>query len=347
MERREFLLGAAMVSGFAALPRGLRAQAPKADPAKLARIAIMSLSFQPILKNANMEYAGVNPGANLPADQPQLPRTLDLMDIGQVFADKWGVHNVEMQHTHFPSTEDAWLKDFKAQLAKTRSRVSNINLEFGAAMTISAPTWGGRLQAIDLTKQWVDHAVVLGCPTVMVNQGNLNEDTKAVAIESLKRMADYAKTKAVKITMENRGSFITPTPPDAGGVRGRGAAAAAPAPAPAPVPSGPPAYPLLVEVFKASGAYANCDMGNFPDQDMQLAGVRAMLPLTGGNSHVKMNHERYDLAKALQLAKQLGYNGLISIEANANLTNNPNSPDMGKDPYENVQKIFDVVIANI
>jgi hypothetical protein len=146
--------------------------------------------------------------------------------------------------------------------------------------------------------------------------------------------------------MENRGSFITPTPPDAGGLRGRGGPAA-PAPAPAAAPSGPPAYPLLVEVFKASGTYANCDMGNFPDQDMQLAGVRAMLPLTGGNSHVKMNHERYDLAKALQLAKQLRYTGLISIEANANLTNNPNSPDMGKDPYANVQKIFDVVVANI
>jgi len=138
----------------------------------------------------------------------------------------------------------------------------------------------------------------------------------------------------VKITMENRGSFITPTPPPG-------------APAPPPPTSGTPAYPLLVEVFKASGAYANCDMGNFADQELQLAGIRAMLPLTGGNSHVKMNHERYDLAKALQLAKQIGYTGLISIEANANLTNNPASPDMGKDPYANVQKIYDVIVANI
>src|SRR5215813_6887700 len=122
MNRRDFLLGTSMAGAFAA-SRSAWGQTPNRDPAKLARIAIMSLSFQPILKNANMENAGVNAGANLPADQPQLPRTLDLMDIGQVFADKWGVHNVEMQHTHFPSTEEAWLKDFKAKLAQTKSRV--------------------------------------------------------------------------------------------------------------------------------------------------------------------------------------------------------------------------------
>src|SRR5437016_5137425 len=118
MERRDFLIGIASATGIAATARRAGAQTPKADPAKLARIAIMSLSFQPILKNANMEAALPNPGANLPPDQPQLPRTLDLMDIGQAFADKWGVHNVEMQHTHFPSTEQAWLNDFKVRLAK-------------------------------------------------------------------------------------------------------------------------------------------------------------------------------------------------------------------------------------
>jgi hypothetical protein len=38
------------------------------------------------------------------------------------------------------------------------------------------------------------------------------------------------------------------------------------------------------------------------------------------------------------------YTGLFSIEANANLTNSPNSPDMGADPYANVQKIYDVLL---
>ena len=39
--------------------------------------------------------------------------------------------------------------------------------------TISARQRFVRLETIDLTKQWIDHAVVLGCPRVMINQGTL------------------------------------------------------------------------------------------------------------------------------------------------------------------------------
>ena len=160
MHRRGFLKSSAMIGAFVGA-KSLWAQTPARDPAKTARIAIMSLSFQPILKNANMETATANPSQNVAANQPQLPRTLDLMDLGQLFADRWGVHHVEMQHTHFPSTEDSWLKDFKARLAETKSQVSNINLEFDT-MNISQTNTIQRLQAIDLTKQWIDHAVTVG-----------------------------------------------------------------------------------------------------------------------------------------------------------------------------------------
>ena len=124
------------------------------------------------------------------------------------------------------------------------------------------------------------------------------------------------------------------------------------APPPAGMPPngvalGEPAYLLLVDVIKAAGTNTNCDMGNFADQKLQHDGVRAMLPLSDGNTHVKMNTKRYDLAAAVKLAAQIGYTGLFSIEANANLNNNPNTPDMGKDPYENVQKIYDVLLASL
>jgi sugar phosphate isomerase/epimerase len=345
MKRREFLIGAAAVTGLAAT-RHVRAQ-PARDPARLARIAIMSLSFQPILRNANMENAGTNPAQNLPANQPELPRTLDLMDLGQVMADRWGVHNVEMQHTHFPSTEAAWLRDFKARLAKTKSQVSNINLEFGD-MNISQTNPILRLQAIDLTKRWIDLATAVGSPRVMINQGPLVPETRAIAIAAFKAMGDYAKSKGIKLGVENRGSFLPPAGQIAPALTP--SLPGAPPPAgmpPAGVPLGEPAYLLLVDVIKAAGTYANCDIGNFASQQLQHDGMRAMLPITGGNTHVKMNTKRYDLPAAMKLAKDLKYTGLFSIEANANLTNNPNAPDMGKDPYENVQKIYDVIVQNL
>lgn len=337
MKRREFLMAAG--SGLL-IARNLRAQGAK-DPAKAARIAIMSLSFQPILKNANMENATPSASQNVPPNQPELPRTLDLMDLGQLYADRWGVHNVEMQHTHFPSTEDAWLKDFTARLAKTKSQVSNINLEFGD-MNISQTNPILRIQAIDLTKRWIDIAALLGSPRIMVNQGPLVPETRAIAISALKAMGDYGKSKGIKVGIENRGSYLPPA-----GTVAMAVTPALDAPPAQQTPAGPPAYQLLVDVIKAAGTNTNCDMGNFADQKLQHEGVRAMLPLSDGNAHVKMNTKRYDLAAAVTLANQIGYTGLFSIEANANLTNSPNSPDMGSDPYANVQKIYDVLIASL
>jgi len=303
MKRREFLIGAAAAAGLA---RGRRGWAQAHDAAKLSRVAIMSLCFNSILKTPS---------------QPDGPgRTLEIMDLGQMLADKYGVHNVEMQHAHFATTEAKYLKDFRDRLAKSKSRVTNINLEFGP-VNISADDLTLRQQAVERTKQWIDYAVALGSPRIMVNQGQPNEVNKPLAIAALKAMSDYGKSKKVMVAMENRG----------GGGGRQGAA-------PPPPPPNPAAWVLLVEIMKGAGAYANCDLGNFPDQATQHAGIRGMFPLTDGNCHVKLNPARYDLPAALQLVKQLKYPGLYSIEAGGNA---------GPDPHQNVQAIYDVLLPNM
>ena len=312
MKRREFLMGSAMAVGAAAT----RNWAQAADPGKLDRVAIMTYSFDRIVKVAG---------------QPDNPtKTLDLFDIPEMFADRYHVHNVEVQHNHFASTESSYFREFRARLAKTKSQVTNINLEFGN-MSISAGDPVMRAQAIDLTKQWIDHAVELGSPRVMVNQGSPTEENKAVAIAALKIMGDYGKTRKVMVAMEPRGG---------GGARGgRGPAPGGTVPAAPTEPAGPapPApYILLTEIIKASRTYANVDIGNLGDQEVQHAGMRAMFPLTDGNCHVKLNPARYDLPAALALTRTLGYKGLYSIEAGG----------MG-DSYDNVQKIYDVLVASI
>src|SRR5437867_2788388 len=222
MKRREFLIGAAAAAGLVSR-RNAWAQAR--DEAKLRRVAIMSLCFNSILKNPS---------------QPDSPtRTLDVIDLGQMLADRYGVHNVEMQHAHFPSTEAAYLKDFRDRLTKTKSQVTNINLEFGP-QNISAADPALRQQAFERTKEWIDYAVVLGSPRIMVNQGAPTEENKAVAVATLKAMGDYGKSKNVMVAMENRGG--------GGGRRGAAADAASPAATPAPA-----AWVLLVDIIKASG----------------------------------------------------------------------------------------------
>ncbi len=308
MKRREFLVGAAGAAAPFVFARRTVAQRHD-DPAKLARMAIMSLTFGSILKNANAP------------DSPT--RTLDLMDIGQMYADRFGVHNVELQHSYLPSTEDSWLKDFRARLAKTSSQVSNINLEFGA-MSMSADSLVSRLQAIDLTKQWINHAVMLGCPRVMINQGMLSEQNKAIAIATLRTMGEYGKSVGVKVSLEPRGG-------GGGGRRG-----ADPSAAPPPGPPPPPAYILLTEVIKSSGTYANVDLANFGDQAEQHAGMRAMFPYTVGNTHMRLVPARYDLPAALKIMRdEIKYQGIYLVEQGI-----PASPD----PYANIQEVRDVVL---
>ena len=303
------------------------------DPAKLARIAIMTLDFGSILK------LPTNPSG-----------TLDVMDVGQMYADTYGVHNIELQHTHIVSTEDSYLRELRARYDRSQSHITNINLEFGQNnISVDDPVL--RIQSIDLTKRWVDHAVVLGSPRVMINQGQLTHENKGVAVEALKAMAEYGRAKGVRVGVETRGNGGA----RAGGAGARGgpapagAPAAGPAPAPAPggagvpaapgavdaagrrggggrgqLPPGPPpltvepAWVLLAELIREGGAYANVDMGNVAAQDPGelYAALRTLIPLTTGNTHTRVS-VYWDLASVVKFMTQgLGYTGLFSIEAN-------------------------------
>ena len=96
-------------------------------------------------------------------------------------------------------------------------------------MIIAAPSPSLRAQAVGRTRAGIDHAVVLGSPRVMINQGKLTQENKAAAIETLTRMTAYAKTKNIMVGAEPRGDDFT----------------------------------LLTEVVRGGGAYTNPDVGNF------------------------------------------------------------------------------------
>jgi hypothetical protein len=312
MKRREFLIGAGLAAGAGKL------RADRPDQARLDRIAIMSLCFNPVIKSA------AHP------DDPK--RTLDILDLPDMIAERYGVHHVELQHAHFASTEPGYLEEYRGRLKKAKSQMNQINVEFGT-LNISSPDPVLRLETIDLTKKWIDHAVILGCPRIMVNQGTLAPEVRQSAIDTLMTVNAYAKTKKVFITMENRG----------GGGGGRGGREGTPAPNPAATPQTPPRPPsppweVVVEVIKASGIWANPDIGNFPDEEARAAGLRVMYPLSSGSSHCHYNPERYSEANAIKISREVRYKGLYSIEAGAN---------NGTDPYTAVQTILDELVRDI
>jgi hypothetical protein len=325
-------MSAAAVAAAAGRPM-VRAQAPKGTKqSTLDRIAIMTLNFQSMLR--------------VP-DEPDTPtRTLELFDVAEMIADKYGVHKVEFQHYHIPSTEPSYLKELRSHIEKSKSRMTQINLEF-SGLNMSAPRLRDRLMAIDLTKMWVDHAVMLGAQRVMINQGAQggatsvmpNHENKVYGIPALKAMADYGKSKGIIVSVETRG---------AGGGRGRGGtatqsgtapAAAAPAapppPPPAPAMPQPEVWALLAEILKGSGARANVDVGGAgaANQEELHQCLKLLFPYTAGSMHTRVN-PRWDLATAIKFLEQdLGYKGLYTIEAS--------------NGHEGTQAIYDVVVATL
>lgn len=327
MERREFMKGAVAAAGLAT---AATAWTQAGNQGKLSRMAIMMFGLNNIVKN------------NFP---PSPERTLDIMEFGELCADRYHVHQIELQSNYFPSTEMSWLADFKARLAKTKTKVVQVNLEFGmdfgdaAQATVASPA--GRLQMIDLHRVWFDKLAFLECPRVLVNQGQPTPGNKEQTIENYKALVGLAKAKNIKVASENRDN-APPSGRGFGGAKGGpgglpGISAAALQRAMRVDPDAPPPgkrYPLLIEILQAAGAYTCVDCLNFPDEPTELAGMRAMIPYSSGLMHAG---GQYDTANAIKLTRELGYQGLYSIKAGF----------FEKDPLEAAQKVIDGVLANM
>ena len=153
MNRREFLVQSTMAAIAASR---VRAQTP--DSAKLARVAIMTYSFDRIVKVEGR-----------PADPA---RTLDLFDTPEMYADRYKVHNVER------STITASTSRHTARVPRgwqTKSRLTNINLEFGNA-SIGGRSGDARATSIGRSSGSITPSS--WGVRVMVNQGVRRRRTK-------------------------------------------------------------------------------------------------------------------------------------------------------------------------
>jgi hypothetical protein len=306
MNRRDFIIGTAAATGVMA---GRRSWAQTRDADRRSRLAIMSYGLNTIVKTNQA---------------PSPTRTLDIMDMGQFCADQFGVQQLTLQSYYFPSTEPSWLKDFKARMAKTKTRIVQVNLEFGGAYSMTPPTTPqARLQMIDLHRAWLDKTAFLECPRVMVNQGQITPETREQAIENFRTIVALAKEKRINVSGLNRVG---------GGGGGRGAARGE-TPAPAPATPAQPSYVALTDVLRASGASSNVDFMSFPDQKTQLDGIRAMLPISSGLVHAALT---YPLEPAMAICRELGFKGIYAVKAVG--------PQPEGDAVELTKKIIDAIL---
>lgn len=269
LKRREFLIGgtAASLAG-----RARAQESPMA--AKLARVGVMSGCFGRLMTEVR-DWS-----------KPAEPKELDIMDFPEMLADHYHIHNVEVQQIHFLSMEPSYFRKFLEKLTKAKSRMVDMPLELdeqGYRGTISPCSADPeiRARAIELTKQWIDRAAIIECPSVMVNQGTFPDDPTP-AIEALKTLSAYGKSRNVAVILEPRGRSTTEA---------------------------------LLNVIQASGCYANPDIGNFGNEENTEKGLRLLYPLAITVSHVKLNPARFDFGKAIRISREMGFKGTYSLEA--------------------------------
>ena len=315
MNRRTFLVGAA--SGAAAFTGIAGAQAPAAPPVggqapaagaaparqggaggrgqgpanvpahKLARVSLMTLQFG--------MYIIPNRGTPTPE------QTLTVLDLPKMYVDMYGVHNIEYQLGDIRTqseTDPNFIKALKAKLDEHKVTMSQINMEIGAPLGMTADA-AGRQQGIDLLKKWTDIANQYGCKRLMLNQNQaaLTKDKRAQAVAYLKELAAFGKANGgVMFSVETRGAAQTPELAADLGMK---------------------PWEFMIGIVKDAGAHSNVDIGNVGAMNQQELHdcIKAWYPYTSGNMHIK-GSPYWDIGTAVRYTESLGYKGLYSLEIN-------------------------------
>ena len=233
---------------------------------------------------------------------------MDVRDFPEMIADRYHVHNVEVVLPHFGVVEPSLIRDFKGRLEKAHSRLVHMPLDFGELWekpAISSTDPKERDAAIGLYKKGIDAAAALGCPLVRCDPGRVNLDDPSLTIDSYKQLAAYAGSKGIKVVVENHYGSTSENPE------------------------------ALVRILSAAGVGSLPDFENFPDEATRDRGLRLLFPVSGGLAHAKMRAGR-DFARCMQIAKETGFTGIYSIEA-----------ESGGDRYAQVQKVVDALLQHL
>ena len=317
MDRRTFLVGAA--SGVAAFTGIAGAQAPAAPAAggqargagaapaagrqggggrgapapanvpahKLARVSMMTLQFG--------MYVIPNRGTPTPE------QTLTALDLPKMVKDYYGVTHIEYQLGDIRTkseTDPNFIKELKAKLDENQVTMSQINMEIGAPLGMTADA-AGRQEGIALLKKWTDIANQYGCKRLMLNQnqGALTKDKKAQAVAYMKELAAFGKANGgVMFSVETRGAAQTPELAANLGVK---------------------PWEFMIEIVEEAGANSNVDIGNVGAMNQQELHdcIKRWYPTTSGNMHIK-GSPYWDIGTAVRFTEGLGYKGLYSLEIN-------------------------------
>jgi sugar phosphate isomerase/epimerase len=212
-------------------------------------------------------------------------RPLTLLQIPQYFKERFGLQQVEFWSKHFESISTSYLKDLKAALAKSKSKL--VNIQFDEDYQIGSPDEAIRKKSISLALQWVDAAQFLGSGAFRVNPGN---GEVGHAITSLKTINEVCKSKGLILMVENH--FGMEMNPD-----------------------------IHLQIVREVGknTYTLPDFGNY-DNDVRYDALKKIMPFAYQVSAKTMafdttlNHLSFDFDQCMKICVASGFTGIYSVE---------------------------------
>ncbi|MGC2182843.1 MAG: sugar phosphate isomerase/epimerase family protein [Terriglobales bacterium] len=229
-------------------------------------------------------------------EESKAAKPMDLKDFAAHVIDKFQINKIEPWTGHFPSTDPKYLAQFRAAVDKAGGAVVNIAVD--GEHSPYAIDRSEREQAIAFSKRWVDNAAEIGSPSIRTNLPRAKDSQPDLGrtAESLARVAEYASTKNIVVTLENDN----------------------------PVSEDP--FFLVALVDKVNNPWLRTlpDFGNTlaaRDPDYAYRGIDAMFGRAYCISHVKSSETNskgitvhVDMAKTFGVMKQHGYKGYCSME---------------------------------
>jgi sugar phosphate isomerase/epimerase len=223
-------------------------------------------------------------------------KPIDLKDFAAHVVEKFQVNKIEPWTGHFPSTDSKYLEQFRAAVEQANAAIANIAVD--GEHSPYAMDRSEREQAIAFSKQWIDNAVTIGSPSIRTNipQAKGGKPELNRAAESLSRVAEYAASKNIVITLENDN----------------------------PVSEDPFFLVALVKKVNNPWLHTLPDFGNTlaaHKPAYAYSGLDAMFRYAYCISHVKSSETNrkgvtvhVDMAKAFAMMKQHAYKGYCSME---------------------------------
>ena len=271
-----------------------------------SRLALSTWSLHEQLGPRRLTRRGAD-GVKRPHEIPH-PQTMSLLEFLDQVRPRVDVDQVEICAFHVPSREPGYVTDLKAALRRNDLTVLSMPIDAG---NVSVADEGWREDDLREIEGWIDFAHDLGVKYVRVNASSyVAQEPLApldVTIASYSRLCDYAAARGMVMSVENHGGITADPEVIVRIVEGVG--------------------PDRLKVCLDTGGFAPIAgrQGNpVPPTDVDpeplYRSLARIAPFTG-IIHAKTvwfdeqgRHLVFDPAHTLRLAKDVGFDGPVSIE---------------------------------